>query len=352
MGMMKRNVILSVVFGLVFVCAAVAWQQRERARKLEVQVASLTADLHRRESDTKEQRELAARLKSENNAYTNEASVLRNKLALGTGSAPGTADPQVAASPGQKKGGMNEFLGSMMKDPKMKEMMRQQQTAVLKQMYGDFVKARHFSPQQADQFFNLLVEKQMGAMEEGMKAFDDGEKKAETTDSAGAQTLADQKSETDRQLQMLLGDAGYSEYQAYEKTTGERMALTQMRQQLALNNTPLADEQATTLLQVMVEENAKSPPSPLESGLGNPREKLRVLSDGNNAEQFYQRQAELNQRILDRAGSVLNPDQYSALESYQKQQLEMQKLGMEMARKMMNDKDESHATLIMPGTGP
>lgn len=353
---MKRNIIVSVALILAVVGAAVAWQQRGRAVKSETEVASLRADLLAAKAEAKEQRELAARLRNENQTYNNEASVLRRKLAGSTESVVSASQPPATASPGSKKGGMKDFFGSMMKDPKMKEMMRQQQSAVLKQMYGDFVKARHLTSAQADQFFNLLLNKQMGTMEEDMSAWNGGEKKTEAAESADAQALTSQKAEADRQLQMLLGGAGYAEYQSYEKTTGQRMALTQMKQQLALNSTPLGEEQAQTLLQVMLEEDAKSPPSPFSSSAGNGGQKFRALSEGDNAEKFYQRQTELNQRILDRAGSVLQPDQYRALESYQKQQLEMQKLGMEMARKMMGtekDGDEVNTTtIITPAPGP
>ena len=42
----------------------------------------------------------------------------------------------------------------------------------------------------------------------------------------------------------------------------------------------------------------------------------------------------MNRRVLDRARSVLSPDQMAQFEQIQKQQMEMQKMGMKMGREM------------------
>jgi hypothetical protein len=235
----------------------------------------------------------------------------------------------------------------------MKEMVRQQQKVALEHMYSDFVKEHRFSAQQTEQFFDLLMQKQTSAMEDGMKALN-SDSTDTTTPEPNALSAAERRAEADRQLQMLLGGGGYADYQAYEKTTGERMALARLQQQLALNSTPLADAQAKTLLQVMVDEESKSPPSAFKPGPGGTREQLRAFSDNTAAEQFSQRQADLNQRVLNRAGSILKPDQFKAFEAFQKQQLEMHKLGMEMARTMMgNEKDEGSTIIsVVPDPSP
>ena len=45
-------------------------------------------------------------------------------------------------------------------------------------------------------------------------------------------------------------------------------------------------------------------------------------------------QEDQNRRILDRARTVLSPDQMLSLESAQKQQVQMQQMGIKMGREM------------------
>ena len=340
---MKRG-IPAVVIVLVALSGALAWQQAQRARELDRQVVSLSAELREKEFDAREQRELVARLKAENEGYNKEASALRERLVQQTESLPSAAveAPQSAPSANAKKAKMSDFLNGMMNDPKMKEMMRQQPAVMLKQMYGDFVKQRRLSPQQADQFFELLTQKQTGTMEEGMRLLG-GENKEAAKGEPQPQPTPDQRAEADRQLQMLLGGAGYAAYQDYEKTLSERTTLNEMRQQLALNGAPLQDEQAKTLLQVMLEER-----DTIQSATDD-IEKWKAVRSG-TSEAFLQAQADFDQRVRNRAASILKPEQFSALEAYQKQQLEMQRLGLEMARTMMgDDEDGVHTTtVIMP----
>ena len=60
---------------------------------------------------------------------------------------------------------------------------------------------------------------------------------------------------------------------------------------------------------------------------------------GDNAEQFYRAQTELNQRILSRTGTILSSDQSEALESRLNQYLEVQKVSIEMAREATTRKN-------------
>lgn len=349
---MKGNLLALLAILAAIVSAAVAWQQSQRAAKLEADVAAVNAELRELRTSSGQQNDLVRQLRSENEAYTGEASALREKLAARSSAIPPptAAEAVVSASAAPKKGDMREMISDMMKDPKMKEMMHQQQSLSLKQLYGDFVASHRFSPQQADQFFDLLMQKHMDDAEVASEFFDG---KKEDPDAAALRSTADREAETDRRLQMLLGDAAYSSYKDYQNTVGERMALTQIRQQLAVSSSPLGNDQANTLLQVMVEERAQTASSPFDAGApGNAREKFRTLSDESAADRHYQEQADLNQRVLNRAGSILKPDQLSALAAFQKQQLEMQKLGMEMARKIMGeDPDATHTYSIMPATG-
>jgi hypothetical protein len=53
---------------------------------------------------------------------------------------------------------------------------------------------------------------------------------------------------------------------------------------------------------------------------------------------WEQSQQDFNRRVLERARTVLSPDQVLALEASQKQQFQMQQMGMKMGREMMGGK--------------
>jgi hypothetical protein len=238
----------------------------------------------------------------------------------------------------------------MFEDPKMKDVFRQQETAQLKQIYGDFVRERHLSPEQSKLLFDLLTEVGMRDNDDGMNFFSGKESKAEPNRTE-SQSLATQQAETDRQLRMLLGESNYAKLEVYDKTVSERLALVQIREQLDLRSTPLRDDQAKTLLQIMMEERARTPPMVFDPrSLGSTRKKFTVALEGDNAERYYEAQTDLNQRILQRAGTILSPEQYDALERFQKQHLQVHKVGIETMREMMGRQKDGADTSVTVST--
>ena len=83
-----------------------------------------------------------------------------------------------------------------------------------------------------------------------------------------------------------------------------------------------------------MEERERTPLTAFDPRVsGTSRDKFLAVAQGDNAEQFYLAETELNQRILSRTGTILSSDQYEALESRLNQYLEVQKISIEMARK-------------------
>jgi hypothetical protein len=62
---------------------------------------------------------------------------------------------------------------------------------------------------------------------------------------------------------------------------------------------------------------------------------MRKALEGDNAQRYYEAEADLNRRILGRAGSVLNEEQYAALAKFQDRHLAAEKAGIEALRRMM-----------------
>ena len=65
----------------------------------------------------------------------------------------------------------------------MKNMMRTTQGTALREMYGDLVKGWALSPDETQTFYDLLLDKQMDQMDQGMKILEKGSDAIKTADA-------------------------------------------------------------------------------------------------------------------------------------------------------------------------
>ena len=183
----------------------------------------------------------------------------------------------------------------------MKESFRRYEIGRLQLVYGDFLQDRQLSPEQSTQFLDLLFDQESRDMEDGTR-FLSGDQ------DAGPSPLT--KAEMDREMKALLGDDAFEKFEAYDRTTTERLAVAEVREELNRTSAPLEEEQADTLLQIMIEERERTPLTAFDPRVpGTSRDKFLAVVQGDNAEQFYHVQMDLNQRILSRTGTILSPDQ-------------------------------------------
>ncbi len=296
--------------------------KQTQAQREEVRVAKAAVA-----AQEEKQRQAAATAQAEKQARR-EA---REAAAIAAAQADSTPDPAAdataTAGPKKKDKGLNAFTGSlakMMKDPAMKNMMRTTQGAALKQVYSDFVKQHNFTPEQTEAFYNALLDKQAGDMEKGMKMFDKG---------VDASAAAADTGDPDAKIKAALGDDLYPQYKDYEKTLVGRYTLSHYQQQLAANNTtPLNSDQSRAMLQAVNEEKINFPGG-LKDAMGN--DGAGMMTDPTKVDQFVKAQEDLNRRIDARVEYVLTPDQLKVLKDQQQQMITMQRMGMEMAAKMM-----------------
>jgi hypothetical protein len=251
---------------------------------------------------------------------------LANSLAAGGGDA-------IDSKEGQKNG-FGDMLAKMMADPAMKKLMRQQQAATVDMMYAPLFKEMGLSAEDKERFKELLLDRQMKAVESGgmfMKL------QGEDTDrSAVMNELAAQQKEFDAQLKTFLGDERYVQYTDFNETMAERMAVNQLSQQLASSSNPLNDDQSRQLLAIMKEE--KKSVTPVFGGAGADGSanmaNWQALMSEDRLNEFFKQREEIDQRVLERAKTVLTREQLTALDTHQSNQLQMQRMGMSMAAKM------------------
>ena len=128
---------------------------------------------------------------------------------------------------------------------------------------------------------------------------------------------------TDDALKDLLGSDRYELYQDFEKTLADRVQVQQLNQQLAGEGVPLEASQSKALIKIMSEEREGLP----NSGSGN--------GTSVDIDDFSRKLDEMNQRVYDRANTVLTPRQLSAFAIYQKNMATAQAASLKVSQEML-----------------
>jgi hypothetical protein len=251
----------------------------------------------------------------------------RNKE-LASAPASEGAKPTGGGSEAEKGGGFMKSLAKVFNDPKSRDAMRAQQAAAVTMMYASLGKELGLAPDVARQVLAILGDRQADMAAQGM-AMMSGDKK--DLDALGKET-AKTREAYDDQLKGILGDDGFKKLGDYEKTIGDRFALDQIQRQLSASGTALEPAQSQGLLSIMKEERARSDvASPMSA---DPAQQGKFIQDEAAADKWMNAQAEMNRRVIDRARTLLTPDQLNAFQTAQKQQLDMQQMGIRMSREM------------------
>ena len=279
---------------------------------------------------------------------TNEAAQASSLTAFAERLRAGQKD---GASPGEEKDGafgkgMGEMLGKMMKDPAMREMMREQQKAVINMMYAGLFKDLKLTPDEKEKFKTLLTDAQMKNVEAAQGLFGGGDNKDSASEEAGKQ-ITDAKKQTDEEIKALLGDERFVQYQEYQKSVGERMQLDQLKNQMAAENMPLKDEQTAQLLQVMKDAKAAAPPPISDDQTQVPKKETFTAE---NLDKQLKWMDDYNQRVRESiaARQILTPEQLKQYQTFQEQQTSMQKLGLNMAKQMFGGDKAGAAPVSLP----
>ncbi|HLX96657.1 MAG TPA: sigma-70 family RNA polymerase sigma factor, partial [Verrucomicrobiae bacterium] len=217
----------------------------------------------------------------------------------------GTLQQQVEASEARNNAPASG-LDKMLSDPALKEYVRLAQKDKIRSMYTDLIKELKLTPEQTDQFLNLIC--------------DAASKSLDRIRSAGSPdaSASDANAVLGSQLQALLGDAGMARFVEYSGEIPARTTVTLLNGQLADN--PLTAEQSAQLLQIV-----KAEPYDVTQGITGAPDKA-FLGSPADIDNFLQRVTESNQHILQQAGSFLTPGQLAALDIVLTQAIEARKL--------------------------
>lgn len=214
---LKAIPVLTVL--LAIITGTVAWHKNSDALRLKEQAASLAAELASKHTLMQQQEALVTSLQTENDLFRAEVDDLRKKTNFDASLPALTENGQTDPASASSKSNAAEVSARIFDDPEMKEVIREWNSATIKEMYGDFAKDHHLSPLQSKQFFDLLTEERMRAKDEYYGLFATGEIDTGPTETK-IQSWRKQKAEIDQQLRILLGNDNYAEFEEYRKIEG------------------------------------------------------------------------------------------------------------------------------------
>ena len=338
---MKPTFLIIAIIG----CLALGILGVEQSKKLQAQgdelaaakeqVASLEAELKEKEEAIENARSAEAKAKilqktlSESTTAAVAASKKNEKLQASLDQAR-TNNPMHA-------------MATMFKDPNMREMMKSQQKMalgpIIEKQYSDLFKQFNLSPEQSAALKDLVMKKMLAGTDAGLSMMDDSIDPSQRADLA--KQVKAQTDEVDSEIKQFLGDNNYQTYQNYEKSVPDRMTLSQFSDQFAGTPNALSPEEQNQMVQALSDaRNNFTWTSGLnQQGLGANGDVGSMLTDDNIAK-FTAEREQFDQQFLLKAQRILTPDQYSAYQQFQKQQRDMQLMGLKMARQMFNTQNQ------------
>src|SRR6185437_8351404 len=215
-----RFVVFSSVAAITLaVVCLIEWKENADLKR---RVVSLQESVREKEQAKETDEKKLQKLKGQSDelnrqlqTLTGELQTLRAAATPVPGANTSTVEAQTPAAPAgaKSKGLMGDLLSKMMDDPNMKKMMRQQQGAMMDMMYGGLFKDLGLTPEETDKFKELLLDRQMKAVEAGgafMKL-----QGADTDKTEAMNQLAAQQKESEAEVKAFLGDERYAQYKDY-----------------------------------------------------------------------------------------------------------------------------------------
>ena len=134
------------------------------------------------------------------------------------------------------------------------------------------------------------------------------------------QAIAQAQAAVDSQIQAELGAAGFAQYQQYQQTLPQRNTANQLQQSLSYTSTPLSDDQANQLIQILAQT------APADSGSGGNRNGFFFAAGNVNIMAGAGGAGQITDQAISQAQTVLSAPQVQALQQLQQQQQARQQM--------------------------
>lgn len=308
-----------------------AWQQRAALRAARAQAEALEkerADLRKRLWDAERRRgELEAQLAGRPAGTAPEAGA----------PPPGTAEEfaiDALTRGGGPEGGRAGRFFALLDDPEVQRLASIQQRAALDERFAALFRNLNLSPQQLEQFKDLLVEKRAAVADVMAAARAEGMTGRENRDELRA-LVQNAQAEVDASIRSLLGESGFQQYESYEQTLPQRNTVERLGQRLSYTGAPLSTTQTEQLVQVLATNPGERPPgSRTNVVLGTPGGRVGFATGGGGAP--------ISDQAVSQAATILQPPQLQALQQLQQEQQAQAQLG-QLVREQMRPRRETPA---------
>lgn len=300
-----RNLLLTFLCLCTLALGTLAWYERSVSA---ARIAAAEAAAKKQRADLEAQLAAAEQRVKDLEAQLASSLEPRRKGWSPDGEPLEPADSDEPPLPGRgRRSALLAELAQLMDNPEVSKLLALQQRGQIDATYAALFKALNLSPAQLSRFKELLAEKQntfrdvlAAARSQGLDPRQDRSQIRQLVGQANA--------EVDQNIQNLLGASAYAQYKQYEQTAPQRTLVDQLSSRLSYTQNPLSQTQADQLVQVLAETT--KPNNPTQNPARGPGGGRVTLTD-----------ASINQ-----AGTVLTPDQLSALQQIQQEQQARQQI--------------------------
>ena len=307
----------TLIIVLVFAAAALgafSWRQYRELIDLRAQVAD--GDLATLKKQLADARKAIKSLED-------RIAAMRGRRGGSEGLAGEGSNGEAAGGPNAgrgRPGGRFGMFAELNSNPEFQRLLALQLKSRLSETYGPLFKSLNLTPDQLAQFQTLLADKQQALMDTLQAARDQGINPR--TDPDGFKTLVNQAtSQVDASIQQALGEAGFQQYQQYQQTLPERNTINNLTQQLSYTQTPLTDDEANAMVQLLAQNQPQragtGTAGTTNGGDGGPG--LMALVNGGGT-------AKITPEAVTAAQGVLSAPQMAVLQQVQAQQQAQQQM--------------------------
>jgi hypothetical protein len=300
-----KNVSLFVMTGACLLLGVIVFLQQASLREARAESARalVARDAAKHQSD-----EIGLRLASAEKNRRQAEEELKNRPET-----PAPAKPAAPKGRGRDMGGM-----AMLNNPGMQKMMATMARSGLDQRYGPLFRKLKLSPADLAKLKDQLIEKQMSGLDVLQAAQAQGGAAAD--EKVLTEVMGGVQGELDANIHSLLGDAGFKQFEDFNKNAGSYGLLDQVERRLGYTNSPLQTTQSDALMRVL-SETAKAPDSTGEMGK-NPMSSLMQGMAGGNPMVAAMTEPRITETTITAAEKVLTPTQVEVLRQLQTEQEE------------------------------
>lgn len=222
-------------------------------------------------------------------------------------------------------------VSTMMTNPVMKQMVREQSKIQLAMQYDRLFKFFDKPESTIDALKEILMDRQMALMDSSM-AFMSGnatpeERKQKAKELQTVNELYDQR------IEQLLGSADYDAFKQYEATQPERIQVEMFKNSMASSGEPLTDQQEYDLVNAMYQVRTNSPDIQAiyrQDTLPDPSQFTET-----NMNRMLTYMDSVQSQYIATASKILSSSQMRQFQTFAAQQREMNAMGIKFAAQMI-----------------